>query len=129
MKRKRAILAVAVLVVLLVGAILLTAPESLPPRPSTVSFLGFSNALPFVGAPEEVRGHHAVFQVTNHTTSRIAYHVKAHASQPGGKGSAVTQAGNDLPGHGAGTFMVPTATDTNGWRFEVVTSILRPRPA
>jgi hypothetical protein len=60
---------------------------------------------------------------------RLAYHVEAYGSQPEGKGSSMTQAGDELAGHGTGTFMVSTAAGTNGWRFEVVASISRPRPA
>jgi len=122
MKRKGAFLAFAFVAVVFISGILLMAPA---PR-VTVSFLCFTNALPFLGAPEEVRSPQAVFQVTNHTALKLAYHVEAHGSQPGGKGSSVTQAGEDLPGNGTGTFMV---SGTNGWRFEVVASISRPRPA
>lgn len=128
LKRKGAILAIAIASVVLVSGILLMARASSTPR-VTVSFLGFSNALPFLGAPEVVRSPRAVFQVTNHTALKLAYHVEAHGSRPGDKGSSVTEAGDDLPGYGTGTFMVSTAAGTNGWRFEVVASISRPRPA
>jgi hypothetical protein len=128
MKRKGAILAIAVSAVVFVGRILLTAPAPHAPR-VTVSFLGISNALPFLGAPEEVRSPRAVFEVTNHTALRMAYHAEAHGSQPGGKGSSTTQAGDELSAYGTGTFMVATDAGTNGWRFEVVAYISRPRPA
>jgi hypothetical protein len=130
MKRNGAILVIAVVVVVaFVGWFLLTAPAPSPPRLLTVSFLGFSNALPFLGAPEEVRSVRAVFQVTNHTALRMGYQIQAHGAQIGGKGSAATQAGDELPGYGTGTFMVPTDVGSNGWRFLVVSTISRPRPA
>src|ERR1051325_846295 len=75
LKRKGAILAIAIASVVLVSGILLMARASSIPR-VTVSFLGFSNALPFLGAPEVVRSPRAVFQVTNHTALKLAYHVK-----------------------------------------------------
>ena len=126
MKRKGVILATVVAAVVFVSGILLTAPAPRAPR-VTVSLAGFSNALPFVGAPEEVRSLQAVFQVTNHTALRIGYHIEVHGSQRAG--SSMTQAGDELPGYGTGTFMVSTSTGTNGWIFHVVSSISRPRPA
>lgn len=128
MKLKSAILAIATCGVLIVAGILLTMTGPSTPQ-VTVSFLGFSNALPFPGAPEVVRSHRAVFQVTNHTDLRLAYHVEAHGSHPGGEGSSVTETGDDLPGHGTGTFLVSTAAGTNGWKFEVATSISLQRPS
>ncbi len=129
MKRKSVILAATLVVVAIVSGILLIAPAPDPPRPMTVSFLGFSNALPFLGASEEVRSLRAVFQVTNHTATTMIYHSEAHGSQVGGKGSSVTIASNELPGYGTGTFMVSADYGTNGWTFLVVTSSSRPRPA
>ena len=128
MRQKATILAIAVAGLLLVGGILLTA--LVPPEPRvTVSFLGFTNALPFLGAPGKVRSPGAAFQVTNHTALRMAYDVEAQGFQPSGKRSSATHAGAELPAHGTGTFMVYTSAGTNGWKFEVVGSISRPRPA
>ena len=126
--RRGAVLAIAVTAAAIVGGMLLMLTAPTAPR-VTVSFLGFSNALPFLGAPEEVRGPRAVFQVTNHTDLKLAFQVKAHGFRPGGEGSSVTQAGDDLPGYGTSMFMISSTAGTNGWRFEVVTSISRPRPA
>jgi len=129
MKRKSLILAVG-----LVGAAIVIgffrialAPE--PPRPMTVSFLGFTNALPFPGAPEEVRSLRAVFQVTNHLARTMTYHTEAHGSQVRGKNSSVTHASYELQGHRTGTFMLSTDAGTNAWTFVVATSSSRPRPA
>jgi len=127
MKRKGAIL-LLVIVVAFVCGFLLTAPAPRAPQ-VTVSFTGFSNALPFVGAPEEVRSLRAVFQVTNQTALRIAYRVQADAFQPGGNGSSTTYSGDELSGYGTGTFLLSTDAGSNGWTFHVITSISRPRPA
>ncbi len=127
MKRKRMLLVIVVAAVVFISGIALIAPAPNVPR-VTLAFLGFSNALPFLGAPEVVRSPRAVFQVTNHTAVKLAYYVEAHASQPGGKGSSETKSGNGLPGFSAGLIMVPTPMDTNGWKFEVIASITRPRP-
>jgi len=128
MKRKGVILVIALVAVAIVIKVFLTGPAPDPPRPITVSFIGFSNALPFLGALEEVRSLQAVFQVTNHTATRMAYHSEAQASRVEGKRSSMTRASYELSGNGTGTFMVSTAYGTNGWTFLVVSSSSRPRP-
>ena len=131
MKRKRVIVAIGVVGVAIVIGNLLMAPAAAPPRPMTVSFVGFTNALPFAGAPEEVRGLNAEFQVTNHLARSMTYHCVAHGSQAGvrARGSSVAHASYEIPAHGSGTFMLSTDSGTNEWTFVVVTSSSRPRPA
>jgi len=129
MKRKAAILVGALFAVAVVTKFLLTAPTPDAARPISVSFVGFSNALPFLGAPEEVRGLRAVFQVTNHTATRIAYRSEVDGSQVKSNGSTGGMASYELPANGTGTFMVSTQNGSNGWTFLVVSSGWRPRPS
>lgn len=156
MKKKRLILAVVLAVVALVAGILSMLPAVETQNPTTVSFIGFSNALPFaqtpkeirslravllvtnssIGfsnalplaqAPEEIRSLHAVFLVTNHMESTMDYHSEVHGVRFGGKGSSMMIATDALPGHGSGTFMLSTDDGSNGWTFLVVNSSSRSR--
>ncbi len=128
MNQKRVFLAIAFMAVALITGVLLKAAGSGSTRLLTVSFLGFSNALPFLAAPEEIRSLQGVFEVTNHTAWKMGYLIQAHGYEIRGMGSSSTQAGGELPGNGTGTFMVSTAVATNGWKFEAVVSISKPRP-
>lgn len=129
MKRRRVFFAVGPMALAIAIGYLLIAQSPAPSRPVTIAFLGFTNALPFVGAPEELRSLRAIFQVTNHEARTMTYHSKAHASQAGGKGSSLTHANFEVPAHGTRTFMLSTIAATNQWTFTVVTSSSRPRPA
>ncbi len=126
MKIKAAIIAILVAVLALVSGWLGKARTPLMPR-VTVAFLGYTNALPFPGAPEVTRSHRAWFQITNHTALNLFYMANAVVTSAS-NGSPGTYKSHDLKRHGISDFMVSISERDNQWRVDVVTTILRPRP-
>ncbi len=128
MKRKGAILAMAVVALLLGVGILSRGRAPLEPR-VTIAFLGFTNALPHPEAPEETPSREAVFQVTNHTALTLVYTGVIRAGRMGGLSSAMTEGTRDLPGHGTSNFGISVEAGATPWNFDVVAHVSRPRPA
>ena len=99
-------------------------------RPVPVSFLGFTNE-PASGEAVRAAGNEceALFQLTNHTASKMRFHVLLDASGVGSNSvSSLAAAWGNLAAHAAYTLPVLTPGGTNGWRLLLVATISGPRP-
>jgi hypothetical protein len=124
MKRRIVILFAAFLVLAWVARHF---PAADPPAgPMTVSFIGYTNEPPGTVPGNEPE---AVFRLTNHTASRLDYHIDLDAVKPGRSAWESSLGGSGtLEGHGTCVVPVVTPGGTNQWRFRAVTSISGPRP-
>ena len=99
-------------------------------RPVSVPFFGFTNE-PAIGEAVRANGNEweALFYLTNHTASKMGFHVDVDASGVGSNSvSSFAAAAGNLAAHTAYTLPVLTPGGTNGWRFLLVATISGPRP-